>query len=579
MKTGFVSAMLRGSYFSMGISMSEETLTITPLGGLGEIGMNCQKWQTGKGVVLIDCGLMFPDDSLLGVDVVIPDLSTVFAEGENVLGIVLTHGHEDHIGALPWLLVQYKSLKGLRIYGSPFTLALVEHKFEEHGLLDRASLIPVQPYDTVTLGDLAFHFIPVRHSIPQSYALCVDTPAGKIIHTGDFKLDPEPVDGEACDPVSDFLRFAEDGADKKIRLLFADSTNVENAGHSLAESRVCKDMDSIFAEVKGRIIIALFSSHIQRIRTVLELAEKYGRSVFVSGRSLYTNISKAVELGLLPQPSHLYSELSGFPEIAPERTVILATGTQGEALSALARIARGEHRHISLQAGDTVIMSSRVIPGNARAVARVLDQIYRLGAEVFREDGRIVHATGHACEEELREVIRAVKPEYFIPVHGEYRHLALHARLAGQCGIDASHVKVIEDGQPVTLSSEGLRMEEPISAESVMVDGKGVGDVGRLVLKERRILGGEGLVAVILVIAEETGEVLLGPEMFSRGFVFEQRYDHLLEDSKCLVLDHLENTPPDRYEMLSDQIRSTLRRFFRDTVGRDPIVLPIVLRV
>ncbi len=559
--------------------MADRNLTITPLGGLGEIGMNCQKWQTDKGVVLIDCGLMFPDDSLLGVDVVIPDLSTVFSDGENILGIVLTHGHEDHIGALPWLLVQYKSLKGLRIYGSPFTLALVEHKLEERGLLDRVNLISVQPYDTIELGDFAFHFIPVRHSIPQSYALCADTPAGKIIHTGDFKLDNDPAGGEQCDPIKDFLHFAESGGDKKIRLLFADSTNVENPGHSLAENCVSKALDSIFAEVRGRIIIALFSSHIKRISTVLKLAEKYGRSVFVSGRSLYTNISKAAELGLLEQPPDLYSETTGFPEIAPERTVILATGTQGEALSALARIARGEHRYITLHEGDTVIMSSRVIPGNARAVARVLNQIYRLGAEVFHDEGRAVHATGHACEDELREVIQTVKPEYFIPVHGEYRHLALHARLAEKCGIDPSHVKIIEDGQPVTLSQEGLRMEVPISAESVMVDGKGVGDIGRLMLKERRILGGEGLVAVILVIAEETGEVLLGPEMISRGFVFEPRFDHLLEDSKCLVLDHLESTPPERYEMLSDQIRSTLRRFFRDTVGRDPIVMPIVLRV
>ncbi len=559
--------------------MAEGSVTITPLGGLGEIGMNCQKWQTDKGVVLVDCGLMFPDDSLLGVDVVIPDLSTVFAEGENVLGIVLTHGHEDHIGALPWLLVQYKSLKGLHIYGSPFTLALVGHKFEERGLMDRVVLIPVQPYESVALGDLTFHFVPVRHSIPQSYALCVDTPAGKIIHTGDFKLDSEAIDGEACDPVHDFLRFSEDSGDKKIRLLFADSTNVENAGHSCPESRVCKDLDSIFAEVEGRIFIALFSSHIRRIRTVLELAEKYGRSVFVSGRSLSTNISKAVELGLLEEPKNLYNEAEGFPEIAPERTVVLATGTQGEALSALARIARGEHRHISLREGDTVIMSSRVIPGNARAVSRVLNQIYRLGARVFREDGRIVHATGHACEEELREVISAVQPEYFIPVHGEYRHLALHAGLAEKCGVDPLHIKIIEDGQPITVSSEGLRLESPIPAESVMVDGKGVGDVGRLVLKERRILGGEGMVAVVLVIAEETGEVLLGPEMISRGFVFEQQYDHLLEDSKCLVLDLLENTPPDRYEMLSDQIRSTMRRFFRDVLGRDPVIMPIVLKV
>ncbi len=559
--------------------MSEPYLTITPLGGLGEIGMNCQKWQTDQGVVLIDCGLMFPDDALLGVDVVIPRLESVFAEGEKVLGIILTHGHEDHIGALPWLLLQYKSLRGIRIYGSPFTMALVEHKLGEHGLLDRVELVSMPAYSSVTLGNLVFHFLPVHHSIPQCYALAVETPIGKILHTGDFKLDPAPLDGDACNPLSDFARFAQEGEVKGIRLLLADSTNVENPGRSLPERQVRDDLDAIFSEVRGRIIIALFSSHIRRIRTVLELAEKYGRSVLVSGRSLSTNIEKAVELGLLDQPKHLYNEAAGFPELDPGQTVVLATGTQGEALSALARIARGEHRQLSLHEGDTVIMSSRVIPGNARAISKVLNQIYRLGAEVYHNPDRTVHATGHACRGELKDIIRSVQPEYFIPVHGEYRHLALHAALAEECGVARDHIRILEDGQPVTFTPDDIRMEEPVFVESVMVDGKGVGDVGRMVLKERRILGGEGLVAVVLVIAEETGEVLHGPEMISRGFVFEQQYSHLLEDAKCLVLDQLESTNPNDTSRLSDRIRSSLRRFFRDVLGRDPIVVPIVTQI
>lgn len=559
--------------------MSEPYLTITPLGGLGEIGMNCQKWQTDQGVVLIDCGLMFPDDALLGVDVVIPRLESVFAEGEKVLGIVLTHGHEDHIGALPWLLLQYKSLRGIRIYGSPFTMALVEHKLGEHGLLDRVELIAMPAYGAVTLGNLTFHFIPVHHSIPQCYALGVETPVGKVLHTGDIKLDPMPLDDDACDPVSDFARFAQEGEHKGIRLLLADSTNVENPGRSLPERQVRDDLDAIFSEVRGRIIIALFSSHIRRIRTVLELAEKYGRSVLVSGRSLSTNIEKAVELGLLEQPKHLYNEAAGFPELDPGQTVVLATGTQGEALSALARIARGEHRQLSLHEGDTVIMSSRVIPGNARAISKVLNQIYRLGAEVYHNPERTVHATGHACRSELKDIIASVQPDYFIPVHGEYRHLALHAALAEECGVSRDHIRILEDGQPVTFTADGMRMEEPVFVESVMVDGKGVGDVGRMVLKERRILGGEGLVAVVLVVAEETGEVLHGPEMISRGFVFEQQYNHLLEDAKCLVLDQLESTNPNDIARLSDRIRSSLRRFFRDVLGRDPIVVPIVTQI
>jgi ribonuclease J len=361
--------------------------------------------------------------------------------------------------------------------------------------------------------------------------------------------------------------------------LLADSTNVETDGRSLPERRVHDDLDAIFSEVSGRIIIALFSSHIRRICTVIELAEKYGRSVLVSGRSLSTNIDKAVELGLIKQPKNVYTEAMGFPELDPGQTVVLATGTQGEALSALARIARGEHRQISLHKGDTVIMSSRVIPGNARAVSRVLNQIYRLGADVYRNPARIIHATGHACKEELRELIESVCPEYFIPVHGEYRHLALHARLAQECGVSPDCTRIIEDGQPITFTQNAIRLETPIPVESVMVDGKGVGDVGRMVLKERRILGGEGMVAVNVVMAADTGEILHGPEMISRGFVFEQQYSHLLEDAKCLVLDQIESTNPSDTVRLADRIRSSLRRFFRDVLGRDPIVVPIVTQL
>ncbi|MBQ8743688.1 MAG: ribonuclease J, partial [Mailhella sp.] len=459
---------------------------------------------------------------------------------------------------------------------SPFTIALVEHKLAEHGVLDRVELTSMPAYSSVLLGDLKFHFIPVYHSIPQCYALAVETPLGKIIHTGDFKLDPTPLEELDYNPCADFERFARDGG---VRLLMADSTNVEQPGRSLPERQVRDDLDTIFSETKGRIVIALFSSHIRRIKTVIELAQKYGRSVLVSGRSLSTNIEKAVELGILDKPTNVYSEAMGFPELDPAQTVVLATGTQGEALSALARIARGEHKQLSLHEGDTVIMSSRVIPGNARAVSKVLNQIYRLGASVYHDKSRAVHATGHAHSEELIDVIQAAQPEYFIPVHGEYRHLALHARLAEECGVAPQKIRIIEDGQPITLLEDGIRMEEPVPVESVMVDGKGVGDVGRMVLKERRILGGEGLVAVVLVIAEETGEVLHGPEMISRGFVFEQQYNHLLEDAKCLVIDQIENTHPSDTAKLCERIRSSLRRFFRDVLGRDPIVVPIVSKI
>lgn len=549
--------------------MPEPYLTITPLGGLGEIGLNCQKWETGQGVVLVDCGLMFPDDYLLGIDVVIPRFDSLFSDRERMLGVVLTHGHEDHIGALPWLVPQ---CKGLRIFGSPFTLALVEHKLTEHNLMDRVELVTVGPRSSLTLGDLTFTFVPVCHSIPQGYALAVDTPIGKIIHTGDFKLDNNPL-GEPCSLCEEFAEFA---GDEGVRLLLADSTNVEMEGHSRPEREVHDTLRDIFAQADGRIVITLFSSHIDRIRSVLELAREFNRAVLVSGRSLSTNIEKAVTLGLLVRSENLHSDYSGLPSLPPENTVILATGTQGEPLSALSRIARGEHRQLSLREGDTVIMSSRVIPGNAKAVARVINQMYRQGAHVYNDSKRTIHATGHACKDELRAVFAAARPEYFIPIHGEYRHLAQHGRLAEEYGVAKDHVLILEDGQPVTLTPQGCGREPSVPVESVLVDGKGVGDVGRLVLKERRILGGEGLVVVVLVIAEETGEILHGPEMISRGFVFEQQYSHLLEDAKCLVLDHFETMSPYDLPRLQDRIRSSLRRFFRDVLDRDPVVVPII---
>lgn len=554
--------------------MPERHLTVTPLGGLGEIGLNCQKWECGQGAVLVDCGLMFPDDSQLGVDVVIPSFNSLFEEGERPLGVVLTHGHEDHIGALPWMISQYKGMLStpLPIYGSPFTLALVEHKLAEHGLLDRVELCPVAPRERIRLGNLEFFFSPVCHSIPQGYALLVDTPVGKVVHTGDFKLDDEPL-GEASTLCEDIAAFA---GDEGIRLLLADSTNVEVEGHSKPEREVRDTLREIFTEAEGRIFIALFSSHVDRVRIVLELAKETGRSVLVSGRSLASNIEKAVNLGLLEKPERLYTEQDGLSEAESSRTVILATGTQGEPLSAMTRIANGEHRQLALHEGDTVIMSSRVIPGNARAVSRVVNQMYRQGAKVYHGSWRTIHATGHACREELCTILELVRPEWFIPVHGEYRNLALHAQLARECGVDPARVLVLEDGHPFTLTPDDLILEKPVPVESVLVDGKGVGDVGRLVLKERRILGSEGVVIVVLVIAADTGEVLHGPEMISRGFVFEQLYEHVLEDSKCLVLDQLEDMAPHEYDRLQEKIRSSMRRFFRDVLGRDPVVLPVV---
>ena len=551
--------------------MTDTFLTITPLGGLGEIGMNCQMWNTPEGCVLVDCGIMFPDDQQLGVDVVIPPLEPILAQRGRLLGVVLTHGHEDHIGAVPWLV---SFIKGLKVYGSPMTLALVEHKLRERGLLDRAELITVTPEHELALCGLRFQFIPVSHSIPQGYALAVDTPVGKVVHTGDFKIDEFPSDGVGTD-LPALRSFA--GADG-VRLLLSDSTNAESEGHTQSEKVVRETFHEIFSEAKGRIVITLFSSHIERIQMVFDMAREFDRAVVVSGRSLVNNIERGRDLGFMRMPPELFTDQT-IPDVSPERMVVIATGSQGEPLSALSRIASGEHRQLSIMEGDTVIMSSRVIPGNARAVNRLINQMYRMGADVCHDGTRPVHVSGHGRRDELRTMLDAVRPKFFVPIHGEYRHLIQHRDLARDWGIAPERTFILDDGEPLTLLPDTIRLEEKIPADSILVDGKGVGDVGNLVLRERQLLGGDGVVVVVLVLDEETGEVIHGPDMISKGFVFEQQFSHLLEDAKCLVLDHLETSPRLGIPRLGDRIRSSLRTFFRKVVGRDPVVVPVITEV
>lgn len=557
--------------------MEQPFVTITPLGGLGEIGLNCQLWEGPQGVVMVDCGLMFPDDYHLGVDVVIPQFEPVTRIRDRLLGIVLTHGHEDHIGALPWLV---PLVKGVRIYGSRFTLALVEHKLREHGALDWAHLIPVkgevwgakkQP-TPVSLGDFRFHFFPVCHSIPEGLALGVETPVGNIVHSGDFKIDADPLEGAG----TDMRLFRDFAGERGVRLLLSDSTNVERDGHSLSERKVMDALRDVFSAAAGRIVLTLFSSHIHRIQEVFDLACETGRSVIISGKSLANNIEKARDLGLLRLPQSFYNAHNGVPDIDPAKTVLLVTGAQGEPLSALSRMVAGEHRQLKIQAGDTVVMSSRTIPGNARAISKLINEMYRLGAEVFYESVRAIHASGHAHREELRALLEAVRPRIFVPVHGEYRHLVKHCRLAQECHVPAECTIILEDGDPLTLLPQGIRRENSVPVDFTLVDGKGVGDVGQAVLRERHILGGEGMVIVVLVLDAATGSVLHGPEMISKGFVFEQQYRHLLEDAQCLVLDQIEDAKAGDITRIQDGVRSSLRRFFRRVLDRDPIVVPVV---
>ena len=552
--------------------MNEPYLNITPLGGLGEIGLNCQLWETAGGVVMVDCGLMFPDDAHLGVDVVIPHFGAVSGIKDKLLGIVLTHGHEDHIGALPWLVPE---LKGTRIYGSRFTLALVEHKLREREILDWVELCPVDLNTVLPLGDLTFHFFPVCHSIPEGFGLGVETPVGRVVHSGDFKIDPHPLDTTGTD-LNLFRNFA---GPEGARLLLSDSTNIVREGRSLTEREVKDSLDKIFAKAEGRIVITLFSSHIQRIQEVFDLAREHGRTVVISGKSLANNIEMARDLGIAKLPPSFFNAHNGVPDLPDNQLVLVVTGAQGEPLSALSRMVLGGHRQLEIRKGDTVVMSSRMIPGNAKAISKLINEMYRIGAEVLYESVHAIHASGHAQREELRDMLEAVRPTLFVPIHGEYQHLVKHGRLAVECGVKQDNVILLEDGLPLALREDSFKIEPRVPVECTLVDGKGVGDVGYAVLKERRILGDEGMVIVVLVVDSETGSVLHGPEMISKGFVFEQHYSHLLEDAKCLVLDEIEAARPGQLGRMQEGIRSSLRRFFRRVLERDPVVVPIISEV
>lgn len=542
--------------------MKNDEVRITPLGGLGEIGLNCQLWETAESMVMIDCGMMFPEDIHPGIDALIPHIDTIKKRVGKISGIILTHGHEDHIGALPWIIPLFNEIS---IYGSRFTLALARHKLEEHGLLHKVNLCPQDEGARIQVGDFFFQFLPVAHSIPQSYGLCVETPAGRIVHSGDFRLDST---GAELRPFEEFA-----GGEGAL-LLLSDSTNVMREGPSTTEDEVHESLDRIFAEAGGRIIITLFSSHIQRIQAVFDLADKYGREVTISGKSLATNIGLAANLGCLSLPAGFHNAFNDVPDLPPEKMVLIVTGAQGEPLAALSRMVLGNHKSLDILPGDTVVMSSRVIPGHTRAVSRLINEMYRLGAEVYYEGSHPVHASGHADAGQLVQLLRAVRPCFFLPVHGEYQHLVHHGRLAKKNGVLADNVICIEDGQPVLFSPQGYRLEERLPVESTLVDGKGVGDVGPQLLRERRILSEEGIVAVSLSLDPLTGALVDEPEIETLGVIFEPRSREIIAGAREIVIEEAEREKD--LEKLRENLRLALRRHFRRLLDRDPMIIPLV---
>lgn len=547
-------------------------VTLYPLGGLGEIGQNCMLLESENSALVVDCGLMFPDDFHYGIDVLIPRLDFLLHKKDKIEGIVLTHAHEDHIGALPWLLSDIN----VPLYGSRFTLALVENKFQDFSDIDpdNIALRPVEPRESIILGDFSVRFFPVCHSIIQGYALGIKTPVGRLLHTGDFKIDQNPLGGHYTD-----LEGMEEFAQPGVKLLLSDSTNVEREGRAMTEFEVKEALREIFSHASGRIVVTLFSSHVQRIQEIYDLALKFGRRVAVSGRSLVSNIEVARRLGHVNIPEDQFLELDDLRDVPDEETVLLVTGTQGEPMSALTRLSEGTHRQLRVHQGDTVIMSSRIIPGNTKAITKVINNLYRLGAEVMYENVQAVHASGHAHSQELRTVLDKIRPDYFVPVHGEYRHLLKHVRLAKDCGVAPERSFVLENGHPLTLFQQGCRLEEAFSAEPIMVDGKGVGDVGSSILKERRLLAGEGMVVLLLVLDSETGDLILGPQIQSKGVLHEQEYSHILEGAESVVLDVCSQIPTNARKKLRQRSKSALRRYFQKALGRDPVIVPLVITV
>lgn len=552
----------------------EGTVRFLALGGLGEIGLNMAVLETTSDLLIIDCGLMFPEHYMMGVDLVLPDITPLLGKLDKLRGLVLTHGHEDHIGAIPFLIEQ---LGFPPIYGSPLTLGLLENKLAEHQLLRRCQLCPVELRTPYPLGDFAVEFFRVTHSIVDGTGLAISTPAGVVIHSGDFKLDPTPVDGQR----TDLARLAALG-ESGVLLLLADSTNVENQGHTLSEKSVSDAFNEIIPRCRGKVIVSTFSSNIHRIQQIADAARAAGRKLLVSGRSMIANIAIARRLGYLTLEDDALADLRQLPNLPPEQVLILTTGSQGEPLSALARIAMDDHKQISLELGDSVILSSKFIPGNEKAIADLINHLYRRGAEVYYEKTSEIHVSGHAAREELKTLHSLVKPRYFVPVHGEYRHLVKHAQLAIEMGMPADRVKVLENGTPLQISNNGMTTEEPVETGRVFVDGKGVGDVGNMELRDRRHLANHGIVTVILALNQNTGQLVYGPELFTRGFVPEERSGDYLAEATEVVRETLQEHSPSAvsdWEELRVEVRKGLRRFFNRTMDRRPLILPIILEL
>ena len=548
-------------------------LKLIPLGGLGEIGLNMMVVEYGDTIFVIDAGIMFPEAYMLGIDYVIPDMEYLRQNRSRVSGVILTHAHEDHIGALPFLLKEIN----VPVFGTPFTLGIVRHKLEEHDLLATTALHEVLPREQLKIGPFEIEFIRVNHSIVDGVGLAIRTPVGLVVHTGDFKMSHTRVEGMTTD-VNRFAQCGEQG----VLALLSDSTNVEKEGHTISSQEIAAELARITEAAAGRIIVALFASNIARIQLIVNLAETRGRKIVFNGRSIEVSVAIARKLGYLNIPEGIEIDIDALNTYPDDEIIMVTTGSQGEPMSSLARMAAGTHKQIKIQPEDKIILSSKFIPGNEKAIANIINNLYRQGADVVYEKISRIHVSGHAFREELKMMLSLTKPKFFMPIHGEYRHLVLHTRLARQVGIPQENLILAQNGQIIELTQSGFQVRDGIGAGRVLIDGKGIGDVGRSVLKERRILSEEGLVVVNMAFDEETGIVVYGPDIVSRGFVFETETGYLLQDAQCVILEIVEEITPDvlnRVDKIRARIQTALRQYFFFTIGRRPVILPFLVEV
>jgi len=552
--------------------MTKPRLKVIPLGGLSEIGKNMTVMEYGDDIIIIDVGLMFPGEDMLGIDLVIPDISYLLERREKIRGIVITHGHEDHIGALPYLLPQLN----VPVYSTKLTQGLISVKLKERKALTGARLNIVPPGGDVTLGKFRVEFFPVCHSIPDSAGLIIYTPVGTVVHTGDFKIDYTPVDGKP----TDLSRLAQLGA-QGVLLLLSDSTYAELPGYTPSERVVGETLDHVIADAPGRVIVTTFASLVSRIQQVIDAAAKHQRRVFIIGRSMTDIVSMALELGYLNAPDGILARLDELKGMPHNKVVMVTTGSQGEPTSALVRIANRDHRQVHVLRGDTIILSATPIPGNEALINRTVDNLFKQGAQVLYDKVAQVHVHGHGSQEELKLLLSLVKPKFFMPIHGEYRHLSIHAKLAESIGIPTENIFLLEDGDILELNPQAGRITGKVSAGNVYVDGLSVGDIGSLVLRNRRMLSRDGVVVVIIAVNKQTGKLVGRPDIVSRGFVDTRESKEMIDESRDLVAHALDRSGdhPAEWSFVNTKVRDILNKFYYEQTKRRPIILPVMVKV